>query len=156
MLERASPFGRHTVDCANRFAIDQNDALVALAHIFQILLGNQRFAVEAFKHFKKRGEVLVTISKAEHARAAIAVKRLDDDIAELVAEVADCLVVPCDQGWRHQIGIFHDEDFFRCIAHRVRIIDHQRFRVNTLQQMGVGDIAHVERRILTQQDNIQR
>ena len=37
--------GRNAVDGADRLAVDQDDALVALAHVRQILLDDERFAV---------------------------------------------------------------------------------------------------------------
>ena len=149
-------FRRDTVDCANRLAVHQNDALVALAHVLQILLGNQRFAVHPLEHFNERGKVLVAICKAENPGTTIAVKRLDDDISELVAKGADGLAVARDQGWRHQVGKFHDQNFFRRVAHGSRVIDDQGLRMNALQQMGIGDITHVKGRVLTQQNHVER
>jgi hypothetical protein len=46
MLARASPSGRHPVDGAGGLAVDQDDALVALAHLRQVALHDDRLAVE--------------------------------------------------------------------------------------------------------------
>ena len=81
--------GRHTVDGADRFAVDQDDALVALADVGQILLGDEGLAEHLAEHFQQRGQVAVVAGRMEHAGAAIAVERLQDDVAHLVAEAAD-------------------------------------------------------------------
>src|SRR4051812_18309246 len=51
--------GRHAVDHAGRLAVDQDDALVALAHLRKIALGDHRLAAALREHLEQRGEVLV-------------------------------------------------------------------------------------------------
>ena len=48
--------------------------------------GSRKLVVE---HFQQRGEIFIARLDAEHAGAAIAEERLDDDVAELRAERAD-------------------------------------------------------------------
>ena len=86
---------RHAVDDAGRLAVDQDDALVALAHLRQVALDDERLAEGAFEHFEQRDQVLVAAGDAEDAGAAIAVERLDDDVAVLLAEGGDA---PRDRG----------------------------------------------------------
>ena len=71
-----------------------------------------------------------------------------DPIAKLGAEPIKGGAVAGHQGWRQQACEFHRKDFFRRIAHRGRIIDHQRVRVNALEKMRRGNIIHVKRRVL--------
>ena len=78
--------GRHAVDGADRLAVDQDDALVALAHVLQIALHDEGLAEHLAEHFEQRGEIAVGLVQMEDAGAAIAVERLDDDVAELLAE----------------------------------------------------------------------
>ncbi len=80
---------RHAVDDADRFAVDEDDALVALAHVGQVALHDEGLAEGALEHFEQRDEVLVAAGDAEDAGAAIAVERLDDDVAVLLAEGGD-------------------------------------------------------------------
>ena len=81
--------GRHAVDHAHRLAVDQDDALVALAHLGQVALGDHRLAAALGEHLQQRVEVLVVGPHAEHAGAAVAEQRLQDDVLVLVAERAD-------------------------------------------------------------------
>ena len=74
--------GRHAVDGADRLAVDQDDALVALAHVLQVALHDEGLAEHLAEHFEQRGEVAVGLVQMEDAGAAIAVERLDDDVAD--------------------------------------------------------------------------
>jgi hypothetical protein len=56
MLERASPACRHPVDRADCLAIDQDDALVALAHLGQVALGDHRLAAALGEHLEQRAK----------------------------------------------------------------------------------------------------
>ena len=49
-----------------------------------------------------------------------------------------------------------DQQLFRRVANRRRIVDHERSRLDVLQQMRRGDIGHVERRILAHEHDIRR
>jgi hypothetical protein len=72
----------------------------------------------------------------------------------LVAEGLDLGLVAGDQRRRHQFGEMRDQDLFGRIAHLGGVIDHQRLRVDALQQMRRGDIGHVEGRVLPQQHDV--
>src|SRR5262249_5936505 len=52
-------FGRHAVDGAGEFAIDQDDALVALADFRDVALHDHRFAIELGEHFEQASQILV-------------------------------------------------------------------------------------------------
>ena len=90
----------------------------------------------------------------EDAGAAIAVERLEDDVAMLLAEARGFRRVAGDQGRRHQVGELGDEDLFRRVAHPGRVVDHQRLRVDALEHMRGGDVVHVEGRVLAQQHHV--
>jgi len=85
---------------------------------------------------------------------AIAVERLEDHVAHLVAEAADLGGIAGDEGGRHQVGEFGDEDLFRRIAHPGRIVDDERLRMDALEQVRRGDVGHVEGRVLAQQHHV--
>ena len=93
---------------------------------------------------------------AEHRAAAIAVERLHHDVAVLGAERLDLGEVAGDQRRRHQVGKLDDEHLFRRVAHLRRIVDHQRLRMDALEQMRGGDVGEVERRVLAQQHHVER
>ena len=138
----------------DRLAVDQDDALVALAHVLEIALDDVGFAEHLAEHFEQRGEVAVGLVQMEDAGAAIAVERLDDDVAELLAEGVDFARVLGDQRFRRQVGKFQHEDLFRAVAHPGRVVDHQRLGMDALQNMRRGDVVHVEGRVLAQQDHV--
>ena len=69
-------------------------------------------------------------------------------------EGADFLHAARHQSRRHEAPEIEHEDLLRRIAHTGRVVDHQRFRLDPLQQVGRGDVAHVERRVLPHQDHI--
>ncbi len=62
----------------------------------QVLLRDEGFAEHQAEGFEQRGEVAVVLLEMEDAGAAIAVERLDDDVAHLLAEGADFGGVACD------------------------------------------------------------
>ncbi len=99
---------RHPVDDAGRLALDQDDALVALAHLGQVALDDEGLAEGALEHFEQRDQVLVMAGDAEDAGAAVAVERLDDDVAVLLAEGGDAAAVAGDQGRRVELGELGD------------------------------------------------
>ena len=91
MLERASPSAGTRLMAPTALAVDQDDALVALAHLGHVALHHDRLAVELGEHLQQRVQVLVVRPDVEHAGAAVAEQRLDDDVPVLVAERADLL-----------------------------------------------------------------
>ena len=146
---------RHAVDGAARLAVDQDDALVALAHLGQIALGDERLAEHLQEKLDQGGEVLVALALAEDAGAAVAVERLQDDIAVPVAEAAQLLDVAGDQRRRHEIGVADDKQLLRRVAHLHGIVDDQGRGMNVLEQMGGGDVVHVEGRILAHEHDVE-
>ena len=53
------------------------------------------------------------------------------------------------------VGKFGDEHLFRRVAHLRRVVDHQRLRMDALEQMGGGDVGQIERRVLAQQHHVE-
>ena len=72
------------------------------------------------------------------------------------AEIIKRLSVSRHKGRRQQPLKQYRKDFFRCIAHCSRIIDHQSVGVNALKKMGGGNIIHIKRRVLAHQHHIHR
>src|SRR5689334_20754653 len=93
---------RHPVDRPGGHAVDQDDALVALADFRQVALDDQRLAIELGEQLEDRVQVVVLGRDVEDAGAAVAEQRLDDDIALLAAEGDDVLAAAGDEGWRQQ------------------------------------------------------
>ena len=90
----------------------------------------------------------------EDAGAAIAEERLDDDVAVFAPEGGDLARIRRDQRRRHEVLEMRDVELFRRVADMGGIVDHQRARMDMLQQMGGGDVRHVERRILAHQHDV--
>ena len=146
---------RHPVDRAGELAIHQNDALVAVLHRGQEFLHHPRLAEHRGEQIVERAEIEVLGREPKHRLAAFAVKRLHDDVALLGAKSFDGVEVAGQQGRRHQIGKFGDEDFFRRVAHMARIVDHQGFGMDAVEHVGRRDIGEVERRVLAQQHHVE-
>ena len=101
-------------------------------------------------------EILVILLHAEDADTAVAEQRLDDDVAELGAELGDRRAIPGDERRRHQVREMGDEQLLGRIADGGRVVHHQRLGVDVLQHMGGADIGHVEGRVLAHQDHVHR
>ena len=87
MLLRTSPLLRHAQDRAERLAVEQEDALVALAHRRQELLHHRQAPAVARGQLDDRVDVQVALGQRHHALAARAVERLDHRApADLVHE----------------------------------------------------------------------
>ncbi len=117
-------FRRHPVNRAGKFAIDQKNAFVALAHLRNIALHDDRLAKEGGEHLEHRAEVLVAVLHPEHAGAAIAVERLQDDVLVIGPEGADFFPIRGDQGGGHQILEQGHEQLLGRIADVKRIVHH--------------------------------
>ena len=101
-------------------AVDQDDALVALAHGRHVALHHDRLAEGQPQQLDQRVEIGIAGLDAEDRRAAIAVKRLHHDVLVLVAEGADLLRRAGDQRRRHQIEKVEHEQLLRRVAHGCR------------------------------------
>ena len=64
-------------------------------------------------------------------RAVVANNNLKGKHGVLTQEAADGVGVPGDQGRRHQLGEMRHQQLLRRVAHRDRVIDHQRARLAT-------------------------
>ncbi len=102
----------------------------------------------------KRAGVGVVLAEAEYGGAAVAVERLQDDVAHLLAERLHVLSRARDDGGRHQVEEVEHEDLLRRVAHLTRVVDDQRLGVNALEKMRRRDVGHVERRVLAQQHHV--
>src|SRR3546814_2055647 len=78
--------GRHAVDGAGRAAVDENDALVAAAHLRQVALHDDGLAIEIGEQLQQRAQVLVVGAEVEHTGPSVAEQRLHDDVAVLGAK----------------------------------------------------------------------
>ena len=68
-------FRRHAIERTDRFALDQNDPLVAAAHIFQIGLRDNRLSC-LHEHINQRAEIFIIGAHTKHTGPAIAENRL--------------------------------------------------------------------------------
>ena len=145
---------RHAVDGTGHFAIDKDDALVAVADLGPVLLHHEGLAEHGLEEFDEGAKVGVVRLDAENAGAAVAVERLQNDVTVLGAESMDVFEGARDERRRHQVEEVENPDFLRRIADVPRIIDDERLGVDALEQVRRGDVGHVERGILTEQDNV--
>ncbi len=91
----------------------------------------------------------------DHPRAGPAVERLQHHVAVPGAEVPDRLDVGGDQGRRLQAGKAGDQQLLGRVAHLHGVVHHQGLRVDPLQEIGGGDVGHVERRVLAHQHHVE-
>src|SRR5450631_287173 len=80
---------RNAVDRAGEFAVDQNDALVAVLDLGKKALDHPRLPKRHREHVEQRAEIHVLRHDAKHRRTAMAVQRLHHHRAVLVAERVD-------------------------------------------------------------------
>ena len=59
-----------------------------------------------------------------------------------------------DRGRRHELRKIEHPDLFRRVADAGRVVDHQRFALDPLEQVRRGDVAEVERRVLAHQHHV--
>ena len=88
MLERASPAAGTRLMAPTASPSTRMMRLSPCAHLRQVALDDERLAEGVLEDLEERGEVLVAAGDAEDAGAAVAVERLDDDVAVLLAEGA--------------------------------------------------------------------
>ena len=93
---------RNAVDGAGRLAVDQDDALVALADLGQIALDDDRFAEQLGEQFDQGVQVLVVRRQVKHSGPAMAEQRLDDDLPLFGPEIEDLAAIGGNQGRRQQ------------------------------------------------------
>ena len=55
---------------------------------------------------------------------------------------------------RRQLGEAEHQELLGVVAHPERVVDDQRPRVDALEDVGRGDVAHVEGRVLAQPDHV--
>ena len=79
---------------------------------------------------------------------------LEHHLAVAAVEVAQGDRVGADQGRRGQAGEVRHQQLLGRRADLRRIVHHQRLGVHRLEQIGGGDIGHVEGRVLTHQDDV--
>ena len=108
------------------------------------------------EHVVERAEIEIVARHAKHRAAAMAVERLHHDVAVLRTERLDLGEVARDQSRRHQVGKFGDEHLLRCVAHARGTVHHEGFGVDALEHVRRGDVGEVERRVLPQQDDVER
>src|SRR3546814_15634537 len=71
--------GRHAVDGAGRAAVDENDALVAAAHLRQVAPHDDGLAIEIGEQLQQRPQVPVVGAEVEHTGTAVSAQRPHDD-----------------------------------------------------------------------------
>ena len=59
-----------------------------------------------------------------------------------------------DRRRRHEAREIEHPQLFGRVAHRGGVVDHQGLALDPLEQMGGGDVAEVERRVLAHQHDV--
>ena len=119
-----------------------------LPHLGEIGLRDEGLAEGLSEELDESREILVAFAKPEDAGAAIAIKRLQDDVALVAAEGREFLRIAGDEGGRHELAVAQHEEFLRRVPHFRRIVHHQRLGMNGFEHVRGGDVVHVEGRIL--------
>ena len=150
-------FGGHPCQCVvHRFAVDQQDALVAIGDRWQIGLGQGVARAVLGEYFQHHAGIAVAGLDAKDARAAHAVERLDHHIAMLGDETLEVGGAARHQRRPGQMREAIDRHLLVDIPKRVAAIDHQRtFALRQFQNIRGVDVFHVEGWIDAHQDRIQ-
>jgi len=72
-----------------------------------------------------------------------------------LAEGEDLLPVAADERRRRQAGELGDEQLLRRVPHMGRVVHHERLRVDAIEDVRGGDVAHVEGRVLAEQHHVE-
>jgi hypothetical protein len=72
----------------------------------------------------------------------------------LAAKGGDGVAIARDERRRHQTREMGGKELLGRVAHADGIVDHQRLVAHMLQEMGCGDVGHVEGRVLPHQDHV--
>ncbi len=81
-------------------------------------------------------------------------ERFDHDRAVRRLEHANLVETARDQRRRHEPREIEHEDLLGRVAHRTRIVDHQRLARDPFEQPGAGEVADVERGVLAHQHHV--
>ena len=156
MLERASPSAGTRLTAPDRLAVDQDDALVALPHLGKVALRHDRLALDSCENISS-SELRFSSPGRRRNTPAPPLPNSGFRMMSLCSfrNSRISLAVGGDQGRRHQFAKPRDEQLFRRVAHRGRVVDHERLRLGALQQVRGGDVGHVERRVLPHQHDVE-
>jgi hypothetical protein len=69
-------------------------------------------------------------------------------------EAAHILDAAGDQRGRHELREIENEDLFGRVAHLLGVVDDQRAALQLFKDMGAGDVAQIEGRVLAHQHHI--
>ena len=139
----------------NRRAVDDENALVALAHLVQITLHHQCLQAVRVHRVQNRVGVLVALGQLENAAAAHAVQRFRHRLAELAQEGENLAARLRHQRLRRALRQAGDGKLLVHVAQRLRRIDHPHpLRLQQIEHIRIIDIAQIEGRVLTLQQHI--
>ncbi len=110
--------GRLAVDGADGLAVDDQDALVALADGREEGLRDEGLGDHLVEEVDDGFKIAVLAADLEHACPAMAVQRLQHDVAVALAEFAHAGDVARDERGRLQVGKQERQDFFRATSAR--------------------------------------
>ena len=96
----------------------------------------------------KACEIAILGLQTKNARAPIAIKGLENDVAVFGMEFAQNSDVTRDGCRRRQVRKVEDEILFWVVPDPEGIVHYQRLPLELVQNMSGRDVAHVERRVL--------
>src|SRR5690606_31979132 len=109
----------------HRFAVDHQDALVAVLDRRQIALGHDLLAAVLGQRLENHRKIGVPFTVAKDHRAAHAVQGFENDVTVLFGKLAQNIGSPADQGGRGVLRELGGEELFIAVAQALRPIDHQ-------------------------------
>src|SRR6185312_9531442 len=145
---------RHAVDRSDDFAVNKDDALIAIRDLGKEFLDDVRLAIGLVEQLDQRSEVAPLGPDPEHRAARESVQRLDHDVAVLGQELAGETFRARDRGRRHELRKVEHPDFLWSVADACGIVDYERLAFDALEQVSRRYIAKVEGRILPHQDDV--
>ena len=146
----------HAQHRAQRLAVDQQDALVALAHLGQVALGHRPAAAEVGRLLQDRSGVGIALADVEDAEAARGVQRLDHHLAALLGqERAQAAGLAGDHHRRGQLGEAEHRQLLVRLAQAARVVDQQGLAARPLEQQGREVVVEVEGRVLAHEHDVE-
>ncbi|CRQ80378.1 hypothetical protein PAERUG_E16_London_17_VIM_2_04_14_02649 [Pseudomonas aeruginosa] len=140
----------------HRFAVDHQDALVAVLDFRQIALCHDLLAAMLGEGLEDHREVRVAFAVTKYRRTAHSVQGFENDVTMLGGKLAQNIGSPADHRRRSALGELRGEELLVAVAQALRPVHHQGAgTLGLFQQVGRIDEFVIEGRVLAHQDHVQ-
>lgn len=150
-------FRRNAQDGAERSSTEEEDPLVAAAHLGKVLLHHRELGPLVRQQIDDRPGVRVAPRHGEHPEPTGAGERLDDGpSADCIDERVKLVAVRRDEGARRPSRKLERVELLVCVAQPSRVVDDEGLASDPFKQLGRVSVRGVEGRILSDEHRVER